>query len=133
MEDDNRIMNWGVTGASLLALGVMIGAFGAHGLRGHVPDDLMRTYETGVLYHFIHAFGILVVSILVRIGALAASRGNWVAGLMGAGVLLFSGSLYALAITRVLMLGAITPFGGLAFIAAWMLLAFSLLGSNKTL
>ena len=76
------------------------------------------------MYHFFHALGLLVVSFLPRIGALSASRAAWVCGLLLAGVFLFSGSLYALALSGVRMWGAVTPFGGLSFIAAWILLAY---------
>jgi len=123
-------MNWTATGAILLAIAVMIGAFGAHGLRGRLDDYSMNVYERAVLYHFIHALGILIVSILPRAGALSQSRMNWIAGLLCAGIALFSGSLYVLAISGVRMLGAVTPFGGLSFIAAWVLLAFWLSKSS---
>jgi uncharacterized membrane protein YgdD (TMEM256/DUF423 family) len=120
-------MNWSATGAILLGLAVMIGAFGAHGLRGRLDAYSMDVYERAVFYHFVHALGILIVSMLARTGALTSSRENWVAGLLCAGVVLFSGSLYVLAITGVRALGGITPFGGLSFIAAWLLLAFWLI------
>jgi uncharacterized membrane protein YgdD (TMEM256/DUF423 family) len=110
--------------AILLAVAVMLGAFGAHGLRGRLDDYSMSVYDRAVFYHFIHALGMLIVSFLPRIGTLTESRANWIAGLLCAGVVLFSGSLYVLAITGMKTLGAITPFGGLAFIAAWLLLAF---------
>lgn len=120
-------MNWGSVGAILLALAVMIGAFGAHALQGRLDAYSKGVYETGVMYHFFHALGLLVVSFLPRIGALSTSRAAWICALLLAGVVLFSGSLYTLAISGVRMLGAITPFGGLAFIAAWVLLAYWLL------
>jgi uncharacterized membrane protein YgdD (TMEM256/DUF423 family) len=123
-------MTWGATGAILLAIAVMIGAFGAHGLRGKIDDYSMNVYERAVLYHFLHALGILVVSILPRTGVLSESRTNWVAGLLCAGIVLFSGSLYVLAISGVRMLGAVTPFGGLSFIAAWLLLAYWLISKR---
>ena len=122
-------MNWSAIGAIVLALGVIIGAFGAHALQGRLDAYSKGVYETGVLYHFFHALGLLVVSFLPRIGALSPSRTAWVCALLLAGVLLFSGSLYALAISGVRILGAVTPFGGLAFIAAWVLLAYWLLTS----
>jgi len=87
-------------------------------------------YERAVFYHFVHALGILIVSVLARTGALTSLRENWIAGLFCAGVVLFSGSLYVLAITGVRALGAITPFGGLSFIAAWLLLAFCLISKR---
>ena len=117
-------MNWSVIGAALLALAVIIGAFGAHALAARLDAYSRGVYETGVLYHFFHALGLLVVSFLPRMGALSASRAGWVCGLLCAGVVIFSGSLYLLAITGVRTLGAITPIGGIAFIAAWVLLAF---------
>jgi len=120
-------MNWSAAGAIALALAVILGAFGAHGLRGRLDEYSMNVYERAVFYHFIHAIGILIVSLLPRIGALTEPRANWIAGLLCAGIVLFSGSLYVLAITGVKTLGAITPFGGLAFIAAWLLLAFWLM------
>jgi len=117
-------MNWTAAGAILLALAVVIGAFGAHALEGRLDAYSKGVYETGVMYHFFHALGLLAVSLLPRIGALPASRAAWVCGLLLAGVILFSGSLYMLALSGVRMLGAVTPFGGIAFIAAWVLLAF---------
>jgi uncharacterized membrane protein YgdD (TMEM256/DUF423 family) len=124
-------MNWSATGAILLAIAVMLGAFGAHGLRGKIDDYSMNVYDRAVLYHFLHALGILIVSILPRAGVLTESRTNWVAGLLCAGIVLFSGSLYVLAISGVRMLGAVTPFGGLSFIAAWLLLAYWLISKRS--
>jgi uncharacterized membrane protein YgdD (TMEM256/DUF423 family) len=123
-------MNWSSVGAILLALAVIIGAFGAHALQGRLDAYSKGVYETGVMYHFFHALGVLVVSFLPRIGALSATRAAWVCALLLVGVVLFSGSLYALAISGVRMLGAVTPFGGLAFIAAWILLGYWLLKAN---
>jgi uncharacterized membrane protein YgdD (TMEM256/DUF423 family) len=123
-------MNWSSVGAILLALAVIIGAFGAHALQGRLDAYSKGVYETGVMYHFFHALGLLVVSFLPRIGALSAPRAVWICSLLLAGVVLFSGSLYALAISGVRVLGAVTPFGGLAFIVAWLLLAYWLLTAN---
>src|SRR5690348_10742683 len=117
-------MNWSSVGAILLALAVIIGAFGAHALEGRLDVYSKGVYETGVMYHFFHALGLLIVSFLPRIGALPATRASWVCALLAAGIVLFSGSLYALAISGVRLLGAITPFGGLSFIAAWVMLAW---------
>ncbi len=124
-------MNWSSVGAILLALAVIIGAFGAHALQGRLDAYSKGVYETGVMYHFFHAMGLLVVSFLPRLGLLSAPRAAWVCGLLLVGILLFSGSLYALAISGVRMLGAVTPIGGLAFIAAWVLLAYWLLTANS--
>jgi uncharacterized membrane protein YgdD (TMEM256/DUF423 family) len=120
-------MNWSATGAILLALAVILGAFGAHGLRGRLDAYLMSVYEKAVFYHFIHALGLLVVSIMPKTGALSASTAQWVCGLLLAGILIFSGSLYLLALTGVRVLGAVTPVGGVSFIAAWVALAWCLL------
>jgi len=117
-------MKWSAAGAILLALAVIVGAFGAHALEGRLDAYSRGVYETGVTYHFFHALGMLIVSMLPRLGALNASRASWVCVLLAAGIVLFSGSLYALAISGVRTLGAVTPFGGLAFIAAWVLLAY---------
>src|SRR5215510_10295663 len=114
-------MNWGVTGAVLLALAVVFGAFGAHGLKDRLDAYSMDVYQKAVFYHFIHALGLLVLSLTPRTANMV-----WVHMLLVAGILIFSGSLYLLAVTGVRTLGAITPLGGLSFIAAWLLLAWSL-------
>ncbi len=114
-------MNWTGAAALLLALAVAMGAFGAHGLRGRIDDYSMTVYERAVMYHFFHALGLLLVSTLPRQTAL-----TWVCWLLLAGIVLFSGSLYLLAITGVRALGMVTPFGGLAFLAAWIVLAVAM-------
>lgn len=114
-------MTWSATAAFLLALAVMLGAFGAHGLKDRLDAYSMEVYQKAVFYHFIHALGLLVVSLAPRTANLA-----WVNILLFAGIVIFSGSLYLLAVTGVRTLGAITPLGGLSFIAAWLLLAWSL-------
>jgi uncharacterized membrane protein YgdD (TMEM256/DUF423 family) len=125
-------MNWSATGAVLAGLAVAFGAFGAHGLKGRLDDYSMGVYEKAVLYHFFHALGLLMVSILPRLGAISESAGTWVCALLVAGIVLFSGSLYVLALTGVRALGAVTPLGGLAFLAAWFLLAFCLVRRGQT-
>ena len=120
-------MNWSATGAIALALGVILGAFGAHGLRSRLDAYLMSIYEKAVFYHFIHGLGILIVSLLPKAGALSQSGAQWVCGLLLTGILIFSGSLYALAITGNRILGAITPIGGVSFIAGWCVLAWMLI------
>lgn len=117
-------MNWTAIGSALMALAVMLGAFGAHGLRNRLDAYSLSVYEKAVFYHFVHALGILLVALLARAGAITMGAQGRVAGLLLLGVLIFSGSLYALAISGVRMLGAITPIGGVAFIAGWLLLAF---------
>jgi uncharacterized membrane protein YgdD (TMEM256/DUF423 family) len=118
---------WSAIGAGLMALGVMLGAFGAHALKERLDAYSMDVYQKAVFYHFIHALGILIVSVLFRAGALTESACTIVCALLAAGIVLFSGSLYLLAFTGSRGLGAITPFGGLSFIGAWLLLAYYLL------
>jgi uncharacterized membrane protein YgdD (TMEM256/DUF423 family) len=113
-------MNWSAIGASLLAIAVMLGAFGAHALKERLDVYSIGIWEKAVFYHFIHALGLLVTPLL------APKAADTIGMLFTAGILLFSGSLYALALTGVRTLGAVTPFGGLAFIAAWIWLAFCL-------
>jgi uncharacterized membrane protein YgdD (TMEM256/DUF423 family) len=114
-------------GAVLLALAVGIGAFGAHGLQGKLDAYSMGIYERAVFYHFIHALGILLTAVL----PIQLSYARWAGMLFIAGIVLFSGSLYALAITGNRMLGAITPVGGLSFIAGWIVLALAGLRSKS--
>ncbi len=99
-------------------LAVALGAFGAHGLEGRLTERLLRGYQTGVLYQFFHVLAMLVAT-RMRPFPFAA----WLSFLTG--VVLFSGSLYVLALTGILWLGAITPFGGVAFLAGWLLLGWA--------
>jgi uncharacterized membrane protein YgdD (TMEM256/DUF423 family) len=126
-------MNWSAIAAFLLALGVAFGAFGAHGLRGRLDEYSLSVYEKAVLYHFIHALGILAISVIARTGALSSISENRVCWLLFIGILFFSGSLYALAISGVRVLGAITPIGGVAFIAGWLWLGVELLRTRPAL
>lgn len=120
-------MNWSAIAAIFLALAVGMGAFGAHGLKSRLDANHLDIYKTAVLYHFLHALGILIVAALPKAGTLSAEAANSVCWLLAAGILIFSGSLYVLSLSGIDMLGAITPFGGLAFIAAWLLLAWRLI------
>jgi uncharacterized membrane protein YgdD (TMEM256/DUF423 family) len=119
-------MNWGATGAVLLALAVILGAFGAHGLQNRLDDYSRGVYEKAVFYHFLHAMGILVVAALGRTSTFAEAGVDVVCWFLLAGIVLFSGSLYLLAVTGTRSLGMITPFGGVAFIIGWLLLAWRL-------
>lgn len=101
----------------------MSGAFGAHALRGKLDAYSLGVYERAVFYHFVHALGLLLVSILPKLGVITESAGTWICALLLAGVVIFSGSLYVLAISGVRTFGAITPIGGVSFIAAWLMLA----------
>jgi uncharacterized membrane protein YgdD (TMEM256/DUF423 family) len=113
--------------AALCALlAVAAGAFGAHGLRGVLDEYRMGIYRTGVEYQMWHALGLGLVAVLA--GQWPAARLLPVAGwLMFVGIVLFSGSLYLLAFTGARWLGMITPFGGTAFLGAWLLLAVTAL------
>ena len=117
-------MNWSAIGAIFLALAVGLGAFGAHALKERLDAYSLGIWEKAVFYHFIHALGVLVVSMLPRTGTFPVNGASSVCWLLTAGVLIFSGSLYTLALTGVRSMGAITPIGGLCFIAAWLLLAY---------
>jgi uncharacterized membrane protein YgdD (TMEM256/DUF423 family) len=114
---------WVKIAASVGFLGVALGAFGAHGLRGRIPENLMSAYQTGVLYHLVHAVALLALALHARV----TSHSIAIEGaLMLAGIVLFSGSLYALAVSGVGRFGMITPFGGLCFLAAWATILFRL-------
>src|SRR5262245_61222396 len=108
-------------GALLGGVGVALGAFGAHWLRGRLSPEMLAVFETGVRYHMYHALALLATSALLpRIDGRAVLIAGWS---FIAGIVLFSGSLYALALSGITTLGAITPLGGLAFIVGWISLA----------
>lgn len=109
-----------MTASALLALAVAIGAFGAHGLKSHISAEMMQVYKTGVEYHFYHALGLLFIGLLSI--SMPSGLLNWSAILLTIGIILFSGSLYILAVTEIKWLGAITPLGGVSFIVGWILL-----------
>ena len=104
-------------GAAFGLLGVALGAFGAHGLKGTLSPDMLANFETGVRYQMYHAVGLLAVAWAVTRwpGGLTTAAG-W---LFVVGILIFSGSLYILSITGIRWLGAVTPIGGVALIAGW--------------
>lgn len=109
-------------GAILAGFGVALGAFGAHGLKSHVTPERLAVFETGVRYHLVHALAILAAAGAARV-APAAAGPRWAGALFAAGVVLFSGSLYALVLTGVTTWGAVTPIGGVAFLGGWIALA----------
>jgi uncharacterized membrane protein YgdD (TMEM256/DUF423 family) len=119
---------WFVVGAVLSGLGVILGAFGAHGLKTRVTPDLLVIFETGVRYQMYHALALLALG-------LAAARWsspwfNAAGWLFVAGIVIFSGSLYVMTFTGARWLGAITPLGGLAFILGWAALALGALRAS---
>ena len=108
-------------GAVLAGLAVAAGAFGAHALRGRLSPESLAIFETGARYQMYHALALLVIGVLAAQapGALA----TWAGRLFVTGIVLFSGSLYLLAFTGIRWLGAVTPIGGVAFLAGWVCLA----------
>jgi len=125
-------MNWTAVGAALMALAVGMGAFGAHGLRNRLDAYSMSVYEKAVFYHFVHALGILVVALLARTNAITPDGQTRVAWLLLLGIIVFSGSLYALAVTGMRILCAITPIGGLAFIIGWLVLVYEAFRAHRS-
>jgi uncharacterized membrane protein YgdD (TMEM256/DUF423 family) len=123
MPDNRRASSLLVVACLLMAAGVALGAFGAHGLRTRLAPDLLAIYETGVRYHLVHALSACLAAVLVRSGlGRPAAVAGW---LFVSGIVIFAGSLYLLALTDTRWLGAITPLGGVAWIAGWMTLAWS--------
>lgn len=112
-------------GALSAALAVAAGAFGAHALADAVPPGRLATFETAARYEMMHALALVLVGLLVERNAIGgAERGlRWAGRLFIAGTVLFSGSLYLLVLTETPWLGAVTPLGGVAFIAGWLALA----------
>jgi uncharacterized membrane protein YgdD (TMEM256/DUF423 family) len=119
-----------LVGALAAFVGVALGAFGAHGLRNRLSADMLAVFETGVRYQMYHALAILVVALAVaRLDGWLIRTAGW---LFTGGIVLFSGSLYVLALSGVTALGAVTPLGGLAFLGGWACLtlaAFALAGA----
>jgi uncharacterized membrane protein YgdD (TMEM256/DUF423 family) len=111
-----------VLGSLSGAIAVALGAFAAHGLRARLAPDMLGVFETGARYQMYHALGLLAVAWVTTRGSAFASAAGW---LFVAGTLLFSGSLYLLALTGQRWLGAITPLGGAAFLLGWVALAIA--------
>jgi uncharacterized membrane protein YgdD (TMEM256/DUF423 family) len=117
-------------GAASGLIAVAAGAFGAHALRARLSPELLSVFETGARYQMYHALGLLAV-------AWAAVRWpgplpTWAGWLFVVGTVLFSGSLYALSLTGMRWLGAITPLGGVAFLAGWLCLVFAAMGREAS-
>jgi uncharacterized membrane protein YgdD (TMEM256/DUF423 family) len=116
-------MNWIRISGALGFLGVTLGAFGAHALRARIAPEMLAVWQTGVLYHILHALVLLALALYAK----ASGQGiGWGAYCFAIGIALFSGSLYALALTGIRPLGAITPLGGAAFLVGWGWIAFCL-------
>ncbi|MBC1762715.1 DUF423 domain-containing protein [Listeria welshimeri] len=114
-----------IAGAVFAGLAVLLGAFGAHALKD-VLGRYASTWETGVQYQMFHAVGILIIGLLME--KQTSRLYNWAAILFLVGIVFFSGSLYVLSISKVTVLGAITPIGGVCFVVGWFLL---ILGVSK--
>ena len=110
-------------GAINMFIAVGCGAFGAHGLKRMMSEEMLAIWHTAVTYQVMHALGMIAIALLMPRMAGAAMR--WAGNLMLAGIIVFSGSLYLLALTGTRILGAITPLGGAAFLAAWLLVAWA--------
>jgi len=118
-----------ILGAINTALAVLLGAFGAHGLKAIISVEMLGVYQTGVHYHLFHALGLLVVGIMA-LHIVDSVYLRWAGWFMLAGVMLFSGSLYMLSVGGIRWLGMVTPFGGLAFITAWMLFVVAVIKAS---
>lgn len=124
-------MNWMIAlGALNGALAVMAGAFGAHGLKARLTPELLATWSTGAEYHMYHALALLLVGTIAAAQPQLALNGPGAAFMVG--IVLFSGSLYVLALSGVKILGAVTPFGGVAFIVGWLWLAWAAFAAARS-
>jgi uncharacterized membrane protein YgdD (TMEM256/DUF423 family) len=123
MSSEHAQRKFFAVGCISAALGVVAGAFGAHGLKNMIAPDMLAVFETAVRYQMYHAFGLIATGLISN--RTHTSRLELAGWCFIAGVILFSGSLYALALTEIRWLGAITPFGGIAFIAGWFFLGWS--------
>jgi uncharacterized membrane protein YgdD (TMEM256/DUF423 family) len=112
-------------GGLLVALATVSGAFGAHALQTRLSPERLDIYETAVRYHFFHALGLLAIGLAAR--AIDAPALRWSAVLVVVGIVLFSGSIYALSFSAPRFIGILTPIGGVALIAGWILFAVAML------
>ena len=111
-----------ILGALCTMMSVGTGAFGAHGLEGKLSDKYMSVWEKAVNYQMYHGLGLIIIGV---ISGTTSINVNWAGWLLFLGVVFFSGSLYILALTQIRILGAITPIGGVLFIAGWLMLIIS--------
>ncbi|GAF51877.1 DUF423 domain-containing protein [Psychrobacter sp. JCM 18900] len=115
------MLNWIGIAAINMAIGVALGAFGAHGLEGRVSIQPLEWWHTATLYLFVHALGLLLVGLLIRLKYITQTT----AWLLQIGIIIFAGSLYAMTLGAPRWFGAITPIGGVLMIAGWLWLAVS--------
>ena len=114
-----------ILGAVNAFISVALGAFGAHGLEGRISDHYLGIWETAVQYQMFHAAGLITIGILIGLTGVPMNAAGW---LMFAGIIFFSGSLYVLAVSGISVLGAITPIGGVLFLAAWVMVIIGIAG-----
>ncbi len=112
-----------ILAAANMFFAVGAGAFGAHGLKKILTVDMLEIWHTAVTYQMAHAIGLFVVALLMP--RLASTTLNWAGSIMFVGIILFSGSLYVLALSGVKILGAVTPLGGVAFLLSWILIGWA--------
>ena len=112
-----------VIGTVSAMLAVILGAFAAHGLKNQLSEQLLAVFQTGVQYQMYHSLGLILLVLTAQF--MPSAQLVWSAGFMSAGIVLFSGSLYLLAITGIKWFGPVTPIGGLCFIIAWGLFIFA--------
>ena len=117
-------------GSLLAMLSVGTGAFGAHLLKPVIDADMLKVYETGVQYQMMHALGLILIALLMGQWG-ESNRLRWAGNLLISGIVLFSGSLYILSISGIKILGAITPLGGVCFLAGWFCLVLEAFKRNK--
>ena len=115
------MLNWIGIAAINMAIAVALGAFGAHGLEGRVSMQQLEWWHTATLYLFVHALGLLLVGLLIRLKYITQTT----AWLLQIGIIIFAGSLYAMTLGAPRWFGAITPIGGVLMIAGWLWLAVS--------
>ena len=110
----------------MMALAIAIGAFGAHGLKAIVTEQMLKVYNTGVQYHFYNTLGLFVIALIINLKP-QSKKLTIAAWLILIGMIIFSFSLYALVILNIPVLGAITPIGGTLLIVAWLIATYSIL------
>lgn len=116
-----------VLGSLNMFAAVALGAFGAHGLKGKLSPYFLEIYQTGVQYQMVHALGLLLVAALsTKLSPTLTNLSGW---FLFAGIVIFSGSLYALSMSGIRTFGAITPIGGVSFLIGWLLLAYAAIKS----
>lgn len=119
-----------LAGGCCMLLAVLLGAFGAHALRAELPEKAFNAFQTGVHYQIYHGLGLIALGILMQLLPISRLL-RWSALCMLAGVILFSGSLYLLALTDIRIFGPVTPIGGLLLIASWLLFICGILQTRK--